>query len=233
MGPLIVEFNGLSGCGKTTNAKALTSKLQEAGFSVATASSLIDFYHGKRLPKLRLLLPNMQLNLSLFQYMMSLKPFSFYRLRCLSAVWTFTYIYKKSAQHQNQILIIDQGIIQALSAAVYLNTFQEDRQIRRVLTQLNRQNFNLLVVNCLSNGSQAADRIQIRNEQKNRFDRMARPVLDNNLNTHGETFESVRRHVTDIMNGHECNLDMSLPVEQNTMDLFNVIYHYQPTTAIC
>src|SRR5690625_4386749 len=97
--PIIIELNGLPGCGKTTLTRSLYKKLRDLDYKVGMFEEVIvriNFKEGKRRKYLKLLsFHNIKFTIELIHLYLSIKPFKIKRLRFIKNISSFYIIYQE------------------------------------------------------------------------------------------------------------------------------------------
>ncbi len=224
--PLIVEFNGLPGSGKTTTSNCLTKKLEEAGINVENLSDLIKKYKiGKAKAIIKLLKDGkILLLLYLFCFFISFKSFRLRRLKHVKNICLYYVAYAEACNKSKKtVLVIDQGIIQAIVSVAHLDHLREKNKLKKIFYTLGEK-FNYLCVSCISNEEISSQRVIKREINQGRFDRMEKKDLINNLRIQNRTFTNVRKWLAESRTISQIEIDMKNQVKQNCETLYETIF---------
>jgi hypothetical protein len=226
--PLIVELNGLPGCGKTTITNLLVEKLKKEGINATKrkniykkrkykANKLFGLIHrgGIRLPFL------------LLSFFLSIKPFRIGRYKYISKLIHYYLMYLKSVEENKyDIILMDEGIIQYINAAIYPGNLKYPSSLKKLLnTILNTLNVgerSYFVVDCLANEHISGERI-IGRKDYSRFDKMEAGMIKPKLKIYSSNFPYIRRILNDCRWIERAELDMRQPPEKNCNLLFDEI----------
>lgn len=184
-GPVVIEFNGLPGCGKTTTARALRDTFAESHYS-----SVFSYYKSswfrKKIGQL-FWYKNIRLLIRLLRLALSQKNF-FASLPGVLAICRYNQMYNMFAQNGEDILIIDQGIVQGFLSMSHTNAIANIILLDKIARHLHFKDLSLIMVNCDISVKESLKRIKERQTNGGRLDKMsfldlvkALRVQDNNL----------------------------------------------------
>ena len=143
--PIIIEFNGLPGSGKTTIAKALKMKLESLNYD-----SLLWYDKSKLLrnPRLFFFMPQYWSALqSAFSYS-KLLPNRNYTNRILTTI-TFIRMYHGFVNSgRKDVLLRDQGIVQSIVSWAHTDLLPDSERLTDFLNLMHLEDLPLLIVNC-------------------------------------------------------------------------------------
>lgn len=190
MGNLVVEFNGLPGCGKTTVSCALIEALRSNGitafplFRISLISKLCGVFRKD----------SISLLLRLLKYIGSVGVTPT-RLRYVYSILLLSITYDKFIKESsNEVLVVDQGILQYLQSIAHNVPIQKKDLIVQVGAVLNDKHFNILRVDCHLPISLVEERIKMRGKDS-RTDCLESGRLDSILHIQEQNFEKLRRYV--------------------------------------
>lgn len=226
--PVLVEFNGLPGSGKTTVANLLYNKLEAAGYRVDERENtyLLNRLgslgrHWRMLKSGGIILP-----WRLFNFYLSIEPLRLERLRQVRRIyaWAASYIrlYNDGGRGWDAV-IVSEGFIQAVVSAVFLDNFAKKKELQDLLGYFLSRNFNLVIVDCFIDESVASERILSRQGKTGRFDRMAVTHIEGNLIRHARNLEIVRRNLRYVGCPETVKIDMGRPAQENCALVFEVV----------
>lgn len=226
--PVLVEFNGLPGSGKTTVANLLFNRFEAAGYNVEQRENtyLINRL-GSIGRKWRMLKSGgVILPWRLFNFYLSIEPLRLDRLHQIKRIyaWTSSYVrlYREGGRGWD-VVIVSEGFIQAVVSAVFLDTFGKKKELQDLLGYFLDKNFNLVIVDCVIDESKASERILCRQGTKGRFDQMSVTHLEGNLERHNRNLEIVRRNLRYMGCPETMKIDMEKSAEENCELVFEVV----------
>ncbi|MGL5794852.1 MAG: hypothetical protein ACRC06_10680 [Waterburya sp.] len=175
--PLIVEFVGLPGAGKTTISQQVVSQLRDRGLQIVFRSEILEQWQRKNfLQKAIQLFPK---NLNHWHILINslvlawqVKPINWHSFA--KAVKIFTNVKRNDAvAHVNHcdIILLDQGLLQETWSVGITGNSPQTKYLQQGITPIFR-NRATLIIYCRVNVSTALKRIQNRQTMNSRFDRM-------------------------------------------------------------
>ena len=143
--PLIIEFNGLPGCGKSTICRQLKKKLEELGHDVCFS------YRRKFTPRNQYWL---FFNPKFWHVILSSARFSRFmdkRQSLSRLVFTpfFIRMYNDFiSDRKNGILLADQGIVQSILSMAHTDSIPTSNNLNQLLTACEMGNIPIILINC-------------------------------------------------------------------------------------
>lgn len=175
--PLIVEFVGLPGVGKTTVAQQVALKLREQGLQVVFRPEILQQWQQKNvLQKAIQLFPNnlnhwhILINSLVFAW--QIKPIN--RQSFGKAAKIFTNVKRNDAvacDRDFDIVLLDQGLLQETWSVGITGTPPQTKYLKREITPL-FNNRSMLIIYCQLDIATTLKRMQNRQTTNSRFDRM-------------------------------------------------------------
>lgn len=189
--PIIIEFNGLPGTGKSTILEELNKRAQSEGWSMCR-----DYNRNMRLAPYSSLF-----KLRSYSYMPSLlrlgrtseitKARVGQVLRCLNFI--NSYIDFQKYAPESLIYVLDEGIIQSLVSIAYLESFKgKEKILQNIFTRLVEHNVRWYSVDCINEPEVSYERVINRVSNMGRMDQMKKAELINALRFQVESFDIVR-----------------------------------------
>lgn len=218
--PVLVEFNGLPGSGKTTVANLLFNKLEASGYNVdQRENTYLINRMGSLGRKWRMLKSGgVILPWRLFNFYLSIEPLRLDRLHQIKRIyaWTSSYVrlYGEGGRGWD-VVIVSEGFVQAVVSAVFLDVFGKKKELQDLLSYFLAKNFNIVIVDCVIDENEASERILARKGTKGRFDQMAVTHLEGNLARHNRNLEIVRRNLRYMGCPETVKIDMGKTAEEN------------------
>ena len=217
--PVVVEFNGIPGVGKTTIARRVEQILRNKGLKVFTVAGLRwdTFYN-----KVRLLI---DLDAWCFCYYLSQTlgvkywlPTKYFFAAARMYVAIRDFIIKSS---DNDVLLLDQGIIQILCAVGGIKQRQM-YNYRIVFNYLGKKNIYIFRIDCDNNINLAETRIDYRNQKCGRFDRLSGQERHDAYILWSKRLDLLRTQ-SRIISKSDIAVDCSISPDQNAMTISKMI----------
>lgn len=187
--PIIVEFNGLPGLGKTTVSKLLIDELNREGYTT------IRNYRRNVFHTLHHPFPELY-NLKLFRlvsaYAKSIPPVG---TRRTHVHWTNFYAQKYESIMKDcnvDFAIIDEGIIQFFQAMAYDDNLPESSLVDSIVMELKLKGIQFIRVDLVNNVEIAARRVLSRPSRGLAYESMKQDELFSTLRTEAANFEYLR-----------------------------------------
>ena len=167
---MIIEFNGLPGTGKTTVANQFANLLKQVNVECYTSYTIIEnrfrryfsyFYNG---------------SLSLYFWGMvyafgSCKEIKISRLKFISLLIYYFRTYECFEKNNcDNILIIDQGVLQAVISIVHSDEIIRTYALKKIFECFKRKNIDIIRVDCENNIQLSYERIEKRGQNSGRLD---------------------------------------------------------------
>lgn len=216
--PVVIEFLGIPGAGKSTIAKELINHLINSGYKVADYSDAKKYIQlsstrRKKLSWLLLLLANIRLVAWLFKF----RPLNLrYRLgHLLDALWIEKQLTKTTFAKFDYV-IVDQGASQALSAVLDTSKYNTEHAVTHFLNKAYDRKEKLLIT-CFLDSKSAYKRLKYRSDVYNQG------KLDNlkNIDEIKLMYHAISYNIEQITNWVKCNGYNVLELDTNYDAQFN------------
>ncbi|HEY9622358.1 MAG TPA: AAA family ATPase [Crinalium sp.] len=196
--PLVIEFVGLPGAGKTTVFHQVVAQLREEGISVAARDEILKQWKSTgRVKKLLQLLPqtwnHVQTLVQSLVLASQVKPLN--RQSFAKAVKVYTNVKRIDAIAQSrshQLIVLDQGLLQEIWSVGITGKPPETKQIQRELSTL-FQTRSVAIVDFNIDVETALQRIQQRPTEGSRFDVMESDAAQATLTRYGPYLQDILR----------------------------------------
>lgn len=155
----------------------------------------------------------------------STKQFKKKNLKYIALLIAYYRIYKKFLKkHKDDILIIDQGIIQALISIHHDDLIVDTKYLKKIFRFLHKKNINLAFINCENDGTVAAQRIKSRNTRGGRMDVCEDDEIEKVLKIQVANFDVIRSECEKIMkNCKTININMNCKPYENSLELIRAL----------
>lgn len=203
---MVIEFNGLPGTGKTTVSHVLGQLLEASGIRCAYTYELQE-------SKLKRYFSYLYDGSIVVAYLVKkiiddIKPERPERNKMIFLVVKYYRMYlnyKKLCE--NEILIIDQGIVQALISIAYNDHITSSKGVENLFRYLKKKKITFLCVNCNTDSLLSFERIKKRNQKGGRLDVLDGQELVQILDLQKENFEMIRECIYKI-NGRDTSINI-------------------------
>lgn len=207
---MIVEFNGLPGMGKTTVAKALQARLDGAYNAKLKCDPPIS--------KLRYYVSHL-FDGSLVLYCFAYKYAKYAtendnkeKQNYIEPLIAYYKAYRTHLRkHSDEVLIIDQGIIQALISIHHDDLIVNPQYLKPIASFFAKKHIDFALINCSNDKEISSERIKLRNSSGGRCDTCNAAEREKILIAQIHNFDVVRKEFTKSMNN--CK-----QMEINTLD---------------
>lgn len=219
---MIIEFNGLSGIGKTTIAHELGALYISKGYDV-------HYYYNIKESRIKRYLEYI-LDGSLWLWIIgcffaskSIHPKDRRRKKYVMNIVAFYRMYRVFQKVcPEAILIIDQGILQAISSIVHMDEIHNSAMLRKLFAFLKRRGIHFVSVNCQNDPTLSFERLRVRNSV-GRWESYSDKKLECGLRRQIESFSLIRECARDTLRIDELTLNTALPASDNARVVFNYI----------
>ena len=219
--PLVVEFNGLSGTGKTTTAKELGKILTNQGIKCAINSEK-KCWMGSRFGNW--ISPSCwRLRRLLNKYIATFNN-SAERDSRNNKFLLFFRQYSDFNKSGHGVFLKDQGLIQMLLSIAYLDIISNTTPIEEIASFLDRE-ISFLRVDCVTDTGITCDRLLQRSHAGSRLQEIAPEKLTEAMMVQAENLEKIRFSFDKLAlnNIHVIRIDMRDSAEINAKKIFQAI----------
>ncbi len=162
----IIEFAGLPGCGKSTVSRQLEENLRKKGYSVKTRENLMKgVEEGKKILRNPFLWFSA---LRLFLYSSKYKSSDKYDY-CIRILFMKKQLEKVIRSNKKEIIILEEGIIQDLTAIAYKEPARQNQYSIRALKVLKHIRKHSYYVNCSLSVELDIERIKRRGRRDKKY----------------------------------------------------------------
>ena len=192
--PIIIEFNGLPGSGKTTIVKALQFKLEEIGATTMFHYNRLSYHRRPR---------SMVFAFSYWKLMMVAFKYAHLLPKRRRFIYILSLYYLRMYRHfiEDEVadyLIVDQGIIQSFISLAHCDRLPKTDRLMHLIKMMHLEKLPLLIVNCNVSDEIANDRISSRPYMGGRVGRMSVETRRKVLVDQSDNFSYLRGVIKDV-----------------------------------
>ena len=222
--PIILEFNGIPGTGKSTIVDALKIALEKDGYSVKKGYSqwIWERYHYPIM-----IVPfSIQLYRLVCKFADSVKPFR--KRTHQSGVLYYSRVYYKARKYcDSDFLLIDQGILQDLNTIAWLDELLPLNRGKLVaaISYIKKMNICFHRIDCINNIELSMDRIRTRPPKNHEFEHISSEELRKALITQANNFDYIRNVFNEVFtNQRVISVDTELSPEETAQRIKEFAY---------
>ena len=211
--PIIIEFNGLPGSGKTTTSKILQNRFE------CNKQKTFNRYFRKKYHR------NVYSVLFTFRYRKILKAIIKYlnafptkvKKSIVYSYVSYIRMYNNFFDDNNKgVLLIDQGIVQSLISLAHNKSLPVNDDLRDLLLSSKFNRIPIIFINCLSDEKLSMSRIEAREFRGARVDTMNKTEMYRTLCAQSRNFDKIRTALKELYPDlHVINIDMNESPESN------------------
>lgn len=235
MMPLIIEFIGLPGAGKTTITQHVLVELRTAEYRCFSLNNLnnpetIEKRKGGVLSKLKTFFGFLsasvvykRIAINAFKYSLHVTPFSFSNFRRAVVLVIRLNEIRSILKGNYDLVVLDQGLIQNIwSIAAAGDTPKDNKYLDRLLESV-LDSFPSYIIYVDVGAETAMERIKLRRTMRSRFDRMSTDQAKTLLARHKELFEHIVNTLNKFPETGFLFVDGQQSIEQNVSLIAPVI----------
>lgn len=220
--PVIIEFNGLPGLGKTTVANALINELLNNGYKVVDRQYRSNRFQTTRRPFPELF--NLNLYRRVVAYSKIIPPLG---PKHKYVNWTNYYVWKyKSIIRRSNIdfAIVDEGIIQFFVSMAQAEKMPESVLVDKVVLKLKSLGISFVRVDCENHVEEACLRVMSRPARGLAFERMSKEELFQSMRNWAYNIDYLRSVFSRIYDNQlVIPIDTKDPVDYNVQMIYKKI----------
>lgn len=190
--PIIIEFNGLPGSGKTTIARQLRRELESLGCKVSSSYYKRRFHRFGSLVFLNPRYWSLIKEIFLFSRLFTKKRGLANILHVANYVRKYNDFVDNS---KNGILIIDQGFVQSLVSLAHQDNMPQSDRLDKILRNSGINNMPLCIINCDVDIMVSDNRITSRPKNDCRVEKMNQTERLQTLKVQKENFTTLRNRI--------------------------------------
>lgn len=214
--PVILEFNGLPGSGKSTICKRMLEMPDLFNNSLSTSykHTFLDKY-----------LKTVWLNHNCISFYIASRRYinNFQgnvkneRRDDLLLMYFFRMYSSFLEYSSSKVLLIDQGIVQCLLSVSHNQSISENDSLNRIVSFLQKKDIRFIRVNCKSDVKLSKNRIHSRPTNLSRLDLMDESIVETTLQVQSDNLSIIRNSFDSnpFFKGLSVDVDTFLPPEDN------------------
>lgn len=222
---LIIEFNGLPGCGKSTTANELLKQIGEDKASFPYDRHIKKFYQLLK----SLVDGTIPFVIYCILILRNFKSSSIAEKKYFIMVAYGHYqLYLHFINHSNKkYLIVDQGLVQDIISFAFQDKIISDKYVRKLIRFcINKFGESLLIVNCDVDVETSSQRISLRGKMDgSRLDKIYKESPNKakeTLSVQNYNFNVVRNNIKKYYKSASYNISCIDDVNKNVMDLLSI-----------
>ena len=215
--PIIIEFNGLPGCGKSTICRQLKKNLEDSGHNVFLTYerkfTLHNLYWILLNPKYWGIILKTLRYANLFKKQRSL----FRILHLASFVRMYSHFI---SDNQKGILIIDQGILQSIISLAHTDRLIDSRRLTQLIKASGLDSSHFYLINCQINPEIADTRMLSRPLNGARIGRLSREQRCKALETQIYNLSFIHNQISNTYPDiPQINIDTEYPIDSSVNEI--------------
>ncbi|AMC92688.1 hypothetical protein AOC36_01380 [Erysipelothrix larvae] len=217
---ILIEFNGLPGCGKTTIVNELENLMEKEGVHFLNLKDVYFYKEKHRISKIitvtfaafsrKQRTQNIKIMKYLFLFDVS-KERVLYALRLIKLLYQVRRVKDKGC---GEVMILEEGILQYTASISHVDTINNQNLLSSLIESMIGYVDSIICVNCNLDYSDIVKRIRQRNDLQRRFDSMDDDQLIEGLVQNMKCFNIMRRSYQKI--GESIDIDtIGSPIENS------------------
>lgn len=222
--PLIIEFNGIPGAGKTTTAFEVGRRLRDMGIREISSKEIArckadykDILQSKEIKNIHAIF---------LKSFLLISPMTRERMKFMDLAFNYWFGIRKlriSGNRRSRVCILDQGVIQSFVSMAYLGKIRNEEKYYRCIAQVMNSLDNMICVNCIVDTDTSIRRMRSRKPNGGRLHQ----VHDDNklrkiLKVQAHQFERIREKAIK----RSITINMNEPVEYNVEKIVEYCMKY-------
>lgn len=220
--PLILEFVGLPGCGKTTISSLVIDRLREQGFRCEDRESLREAWLARPsgAGRLHAYVADPQLSLALFRYALAVGFPGRTRRNYIEHLLHIAAFLTQRLDTRTDIVVLDQSIVQTVWSLSIPGRPPSTAQMERVLGTLLRPFAGSIALGSLQIPvEQAAERVVGRSHGASRFDGLGLTATRSMLERYAPTLDLLATAAASVSAAPHLRVDATRPLPENVATL--------------
>ena len=220
-GPLIIEFDGLPGCGKSTICRQLKKKLEELGHDVCFS------YRRKFTPRNQYWL---FFNPKFWHVILSSARFSRFmdKRQSLSRLVFTPYFIRMYndfiSDSKNGILLVDQGIVQSILSLAHTDSIPTSNSLNQLIAACKMETIPIILINCQASLNVVNTRMIKRPNDYSRIGKLPKEGRLQSLKIQESNLSYILKCLTKVFpNISQFCINTENPVENNVNDIITFI----------
>ena len=231
--PIVIEFVGLPGAGKTSAAKEIIEQMRLQGYACADRKSIQRGNSGRAMHYARLAVFNLrhcQTVSTILCLGLAVRPFALSRARFAMELPVWSYRLKLAQDRGDDLLILDQGILQDAWSVMIRGELRSETALSRALGSLllgTKLRFAFVYFDV--DIDVAVERTSNRPATTCRFDRMNSQSAKRLLTAHRKHLETIFDQALQVTHAPSCRVDSSRTLGEVCKDVADFIGSVAPS----
>lgn len=216
---IILELNGLPGCGKTTIINEIIDNFRKADMNVKSLDEVIKYKQKEIETKITQLIcsfftmKNLKFNFYIIILMFKI-GLSLDRVRFSMRLIKLNYqIGRIKKSEKVDLMILDEGYIQFITSIPHNKQFNDGKTLRNICQFIENEHPDLRLVNCKISTEIAINRAQNRSSSSSRFDKLDTNKLSKLMIIKQNNLERIQNQFSEEI---QTNIRLEEDIETNT-----------------
>lgn len=225
---ILLEFNGIPGSGKTTLSNRMIANMKDMNYTIESYHRVIKKPTRKNLRHLTRYLfsikpSSFKLGYFVVMYLFTNKIFNQENWRrVISLIILFDLYQKKSLENNDEVIVVDQGIIQQMISMLYKSELIDDKYVKKIIKYTKKKDLGVCIINVDTDVKESFDRLSQRKGNISRIQTLSNEMAINTLNTQQNNLCKIRKIINEI-DLESIDINTKESIDKNVLLLENYI----------
>lgn len=225
---ILLEFNGIPGSGKTTLSNRIITNMKDMNYAIESYHRVIKKPTRKNLRHLTWYLfsikpSSYKMGYYAVMYLLTNKIFNHENwLRVISLIILFDLYQKKSLEDNDEVIVVDQGIIQQIISMLYKSELIADKYIKKIIKYTKEKDLGLNIINVDLDIKASFERLNQRKGNVSRIQTLSNEMAILTLNTQQNNLYKIREIINEI-DLESIDINTQESIDKNVLLLENYI----------